>query len=131
MGHGSFYYILLCLSLNNFTCQWKILVQNVKYICTKKKVFFFTHLGASVPLDLYEGLHDQILTSPDCSEPNPSTKTTTEVIPEMSNSCQSSVQNRNIPQDFVTATEFKEALHAGMKSLEKKLNNNENDQDFL
>ena len=93
----------------------------------KKYSSFFTHLGASLPLDLYEGLHDQILTLPDCSEPNPSTKTTTEATPEMSNSCQSSEQNRNIPQDFVTATERKEALHAAMKSLEKKLNNNEKD----
>ena len=97
----------------------------------KKYSFFFTHLGASLPLDLYEGLHDHILTLPDCNEPNPFTKTTTKVTPEMSNSCQSSVQNRNIPQDFVTATECKEVLHAAMKSLEKKLNNNENDQDFL
>ena len=97
----------------------------------QKNSFFFTHLGASLPLDLYEGLHDQILTLPDCSEPNPSTKTTNEVTPEMRNTCQLSAQNRNISQDFVTASECKEALHAAMKSLEKKLNNNENDQNFL
>lgn len=68
---------------------------------------------------------------PDSSEPCSSIQLSAREVSETGDAPQSTVQDRNKLQDLVTVAECKEALYKALESLERKLDNNESDQNFL
>ena len=80
-----------------------------------------------MPLNLYEGLHDRVLSLPD--EPCSSDLLTDSDATEVNNSSLVSFNARNEPQDLVTVEECKTALDQTLESLKRKLDGA--DQNFL
>ena len=80
-----------------------------------------------MPLNLYEGLHDRVLSLPD--EPCSSDLMTDSDATEVNNSSLVSFNARNEPQDLVTVEECKTALDQTLESLKRKLDGA--DQNFL
>jgi hypothetical protein len=94
-------------------------------------LFFSPVLGASLPLKLYEGLHDRIISLPAVNQQSQSLELPTPLDDaiESNNLPSTTLPGRNKQQDLVTVEECSTALDKMVGSLKKKLDGS--DQNLL